>query len=85
MPPEFVMFGEEEMLSAFQESPPDVVVIVKRSVHEYGYESFGAGYGERIMTWIEQSGYRVVETLSDPQLDRFEFGRALVLRREGAN
>ncbi|MEJ2085593.1 MAG: hypothetical protein P8Y44_07925 [Acidobacteriota bacterium] len=81
MPPEFVMFGEDEMLAAFEHSPPDVVAVVKRSTHEYGYESFGSGYGEGVMAWLADNGYQVVATLSDPRLDAFEFGRALILRQ----
>jgi len=81
MPPEFVMFGEDAMLADLEHSPPDVVVVVKRSTHEYGYESFGSGYGEGVMAWLADNGYRVVATLSDPRLDAFEFGRALILRK----
>ena len=80
MPPEFVMFGEDSMLAALEKTPPDAVVLVKRSTHEYGYESFGSGYGEGIMEWLDRNEYEVVATLTEPQLDRHEFGRALVLR-----
>ena len=81
MPPEFVMFGEEAMLNALEKTPPDVVVLLKRSAREYGYEAFGAGYGERIMAWLNQQGYQVIETLSDPRLEQLELGRALILRQ----
>ncbi len=80
MPPEFVMFGEDAMLAALEETPPDAVVLLKRSTHEYGYEAFGSGYGEGIMQWLERNDYQVVETLTDPRLDRHEFGRAMMLR-----
>jgi hypothetical protein len=66
MPPEVLMFGEERILRAYQESPPDYIVIVQRSdPADYGYKSFAHDYGKRIFAWIE-SNYRQVPVPTEP-------------------
>jgi hypothetical protein len=66
MPPEVLMFGEERILRAYQESPPDYIVIVQRSdPADYGYKSFAQDYGKRMYAWIE-SNYRQVPVPTEP-------------------
>jgi len=79
MPPELIMFGERQIIAALEESPPDVVVLIKRRTIEYGFETFGNGYGEELMRFIA-SRYPVVETIEDPALFGENFSKALVLR-----
>ena len=52
MPPELIMFGQENMLTALREHPPDYVVRVPRGLGEYGYDSF-ADYAPKLADWIE--------------------------------
>jgi hypothetical protein len=80
MPPALIMFGEDRMIAALDEHEPDVVVWIKRSTREYGFEEIGRGYGEKLMSWIA-ARYAVVDTLEDPALASRNFGKALVLRR----
>jgi hypothetical protein len=62
MPPEVLMFGQQRILRAFREHPPDYIVIVRRSdPTEYGYKSFAADYGAEIFQWIS-SNYVEVPT-----------------------
>ena len=66
MPPEVLMFGEERILRAYQERPPDYIVIVQRSdPGDYGYKSFAHDYGRRIYAWIE-SNYKLVPAPTEP-------------------
>ena len=80
MPPELIMFGEDRMIAALDENSPDVIVLIKRSTREYGFEEIGRGYGEALMSWVA-ARYAVVDTLEDPALVGRNFGKALVLRR----
>ena len=80
MPPELIMFGESEIIAALEQSPPDVIVLIKRQTIEYGFETIGSGYGEELMRWVSRS-YPVVETIEDPALFGENFSKALVLRR----
>jgi hypothetical protein len=66
MPPEVLMFGQERILRALQEQPPDYLVIVRRSdPSEYGYRSFAADYGAEIFQWIA-ANYVEVPTEQKP-------------------
>ena len=79
MPPELIMFGEDAILASLAESPPDVIVLVKRQTMEYGFESIGSGYGEKLMRWVT-AHYPIIETVEDSALWGASFGRALILR-----
>ena len=79
MPPEMIMFGEEAIVAALEESPPNVIVLIKRSTMEYGYETLGDGYGEALMDWVA-ARYPIIETLEDPAHRGDNFGKALILR-----
>ena len=53
MPPELMIFGEDEILNALQSQPPDWIVLWPKDVSEYGVGSFGsAEYGEAILNWV---------------------------------
>lgn len=80
IPPEFLMFGQEAIVRAFENSPPDVVVLIKRNALEYGYPTIGDGYGEGLMAWVQEN-YGLVEEFHEPRLEPHDFARALVLRR----
>ena len=79
MPPEMIMFGESNIVQALAQSPPDVVVFLKRRTIEYGFETIGDGYGESLMAWLAER-YPIVETIEDPDLLGKNFGRAFILR-----
>jgi hypothetical protein len=70
MPPEFIIFGEDAMLRAFEADPPDMIVVIPKNTSEYGMGMFGRGYGEALLGWTRGS-YRTVA----------QVGQTLVLRR----
>lgn len=80
MPPELIMFGEENIIAALEANPPDVIVLIKRRMIEYGVETIGYGFGEELMRWVSER-YPIVETVEDPALWGQNFGKALILRR----
>ena len=61
LPPEMEVFGQTNMLAAFQRNSPDYVVIVERSTAEYGEGYFGyyRNYGTELLEWIGQHYERV--------------------------
>jgi len=70
MPPEFIIFGEDAMLRAFEADPPDMIVVIPKNTSEYGMGMFGRGYGEALLQWV-RDGYQTVA----------QVGQTLVLRR----
>ncbi len=82
LPPELIMFGEDNILAAIKKSPPDFVVLIKLSTAEYGFTTIGEGYGERLMGWVTDH-YLIVETIEDPAFWGENFGKALILRGPG--
>lgn len=59
MPPELAMFGEDHILAAFKEHPPDFVLLVHKDTSEYGFRYFGRDYAKSIGRWL-RSNYRGV-------------------------
>ncbi|HEX5400018.1 MAG TPA: hypothetical protein VFY06_13315 [Verrucomicrobiae bacterium] len=54
-------YGEENMLAAYKQHPPDYIVLVQRDSSEYGVPYFGLekGYGYDVMQWV-RTNYRQV-------------------------
>jgi len=50
-PPDLALFGENPMLAALQNHPPDFVMIVDKDTTEFGL-TFGDTYGRRLLRWI---------------------------------
>jgi 4-amino-4-deoxy-L-arabinose transferase-like glycosyltransferase len=82
LPPEILMFGQETIVSAYDASPPDVVVVVKRTTKEYGFTAFGNGYAEDLDGWIRDN-YEVVHSLIEPEFEP-DYSRVFILRRKQA-
>jgi hypothetical protein len=60
MPPEVMMFGQDRILRAYEEHPPDYIVLVLKSeASDYGFKGFNRDYGAEIFRWIE-ANYREV-------------------------
>jgi len=83
MPPELILFGEDHMVKALDQSPPDCVVLVHKDTSEYGLPLFGHDYGRELMSWV-RSRYR--QTWVDPRADEplvpgARFGIAILERR----
>ena len=58
------IFGERAILTAFQASPPDVIVLAHKDAHEYDFRPFGLdpAYGASIMMWARQH-YSTIEVI----------------------
>lgn len=67
MPPELVLFGEERILAALRESPPDIVLLTHKNTAEYGFPWFGRDYGQALLRWC-MDNYRPVALFGDPPL-----------------
>jgi hypothetical protein len=78
MPPELMSFGENEILTSLVSNPPDVVVLLDRSVAEYGYPAFGVDrrYGLSIVSWVNDH-YDTVRTVDGARILR---RRAVLIR-----
>ncbi len=55
----FDMVTEARVLSAFQSTPPEVIVLLDRDMSEYGARYFGKDYARSLFGWIVQN-YDVV-------------------------
>ncbi|MBW1848436.1 MAG: hypothetical protein JRJ27_15155, partial [Deltaproteobacteria bacterium] len=55
MPPEFALFGELNMLNAFQTNPPDYIVLTNKSLKEYGFQEAGIDIGVDLYLWIDKN------------------------------
>jgi len=81
MPPEFLMFGENAMLDAFERSPPDLIALVHKDTSEYGARFFGRDFGQSIFAWIQRE-YEPFERLGDrPFAPGTSFGVWLLRRK----
>ncbi|MFP4057003.1 MAG: hypothetical protein ACLF0G_09060 [Candidatus Brocadiia bacterium] len=78
-PPEWIMFGRDRWLAAFQTSPPDAVLLVHKDSSEYGFRFFGRDYARDLGAWLA-ARYRGVARAGAVPLRGREFG-LLVLRR----
>jgi hypothetical protein len=63
MPPEWRIYGEDRILTAFRAAPPDFVLLVSKDMQDYGVDRFGAAsYGGSLGAWIERA-YEPVATI----------------------
>ncbi|MCH8851286.1 MAG: hypothetical protein IID41_01385 [Planctomycetes bacterium] len=80
MPPEVILFGEQNMLESLQADPPDFAMVVHKDTSvSYGVRFFGWDYGQRIFAWIE-SEYCPVSSIGAPPLQDERFGIVLLER-----
>ena len=81
MPPELIVFGEERIVAAFEQSPPDFIALTHKDTREYGVGFFGRGYGRALYAWVIRN-YTPKELFGDrPLVDGSEFGIHLYERR----
>lgn len=83
MPPEVVHFGEEQIVEAFTQTPPEVLLLVHKDVGFYGVGQFGEGYGRTLAAWID-GNYELLERLGDRPFSRGNaFGIDVMVLRDG--
>ena len=83
MPPELLAFGEANVLRSLVDAPPELILLVRRDVSEYGYPPFGTDpkYGQAIAIWIRghYNLLRIVSALPDQE---GESGIEILRRRQ---
>ena len=80
MPPELILWDEEQVIAALEASPPQVVALVHKDTREYGLD-FGRDYGRRLMAWIG-ARYQQVALYGAQPLTDGRFGVAILVPRE---
>jgi 4-amino-4-deoxy-L-arabinose transferase-like glycosyltransferase len=87
-PPDLLLFGEDNMIAAMNQSPPDFLFLVHKDTSEFGERFFGHDYARNLNAWIEAR--YVEETL--PSLDLgaepfrdYHFGIRLMVPRPAAD
>jgi hypothetical protein len=81
MPFDVNLFGEDQMLAAFQTNPPELVALVHKDTSEYGFRYFGQDYGQKLMVWIKHN-YDPFYHTGDPPLQAGSRFGILLLRRK---
>jgi len=80
MPPELALFGEESMLRAFEQHPPDWLVLTYKPVPEYGLQGFGFDFGLDLARWVTD-GNTVERLYEIPSPYERRFTKILLVRR----
>lgn len=78
MPPELLIFGEEAMIRSFDETLPDVILLVNRPAAEYGLKLLGRDYGEDLMKWVQEN-YSMQEQIREPTIEGQPYSFGLLL------
>ena len=75
------VFGEQAMLAAYQNHPPDYIILIQRDSSEYGVPYFGLqkGYGFDVMQWVGRN-YEPVELIGGEPLENGAFGIKILKR-----
>jgi hypothetical protein len=81
MPPEVILYGEAEMLKAFQTHPPDWISLVHKDTSEFGFRFFGQDYGQALYAWIMKA-YEPVGVVGALPLQSHRYGILLMSRKE---
>jgi hypothetical protein len=83
-PAEIASFGQENMVAAFRDHPPDYVMLTHRDASEYGAKYFGQEqkFGGDLMQWL-RGHYESVYLIGSEPLRGPEFGIKILRRRAG--
>ena len=81
VPTEFFYYGEERVLAAITERPPEFVALAHCDTSEFGFRYFGQDYGQRLAGWI-QSHYHEVALAGERPFADGRFGILLLRRNE---
>jgi hypothetical protein len=54
MPPEWTIFGKDNILASYRSNPPDLICFINTSIISYGIESFEESYGLPIVAFTEE-------------------------------
>lgn len=80
MPPELSLYTSAAIIEAFEQSPPDYVLLVHKRTGLYGTPFFGRDYGRALYGWVRQN-YQMVETFGGvPFAEKTRFGISMLVR-----
>lgn len=79
MPPELIIFGEDEIVESFKKSSPDFFIFVDKDTSIYGYKYFGKEYGTKIYQWVLEN-YKELMTIGNEPLSGNGFGIKILKR-----
>ncbi|MBN1866060.1 hypothetical protein JW916_02090 [Candidatus Sumerlaeota bacterium] len=77
MPPEWTMFGEEEIVGAIRAHPPDYVLLLHRPTPEYGDWVFGKDSGKPLYDWVKKTYVPIEQWGTWPFTQKAEYGAVL--------
>ena len=80
MPPEFSLYGDNAIVDAFRENPPDYILFVHKRTGLYGFPFFGKDYGQELYVWAN-ANYHMVRQIGDrPFEEQTRFGITVLER-----
>lgn len=65
MPPEWTIFGKDNILAAYRSDPPDLICFISTSIISYGIESFENNYGAALVAFTEEHYTEIARSRSD--------------------
>ncbi len=69
MPPDIIMFGEENIIKALKKNKPRFSVLLPKYMPEYGVKEFGRGYAEKLHKWLTKN-YTIIKEIYDPEMKK---------------
>jgi len=79
MPPEFILFGEQNILEKFNANPPDYIVLTNKPLEEYGLKAVGIDIGVGLYEWVK-SNYTLLSYIHPEVESTFPFTQMKLLQ-----
>lgn len=79
MPPELIIFGEDEIVDSFKRYSPDFFIFIDKDTSVYGYKYFGKDYGTKIYQWVLVN-YKELMTIGHEPFSGKGFGIKILKR-----
>jgi hypothetical protein len=58
-------YGDEGILARWQASPPDLVLILRQDMEEFGFRGFGVDYGQKCFAWLMDHYHPITDPRQD--------------------
>lgn len=66
MPPEVLMFGDDRIVTAYEKSRPDLIVVIPTDLSEYGFQKMD-DYAPKTTAWF-RANYQPIRSINPPGL-----------------
>lgn len=83
LPPEWIMWGSDYILTELETHPPDYILLVHRPMVEYGYPFFGQGFGSEVLESVLARYEPVYLAGEFPMQKEHQFG-VLIMHRKAS-